>query len=259
MNLATLMGVVCGFGVLAWATYASSPNTAVFLNLPGLAIVFGGTMGASLVCYPMKDVAAMVRAFFLALKRPELPVAQFVNELGGLARAASTQGVISLEKEVASIENDFLRDAVQMLVDGYSREEIEEVLNTRIEQTYEREMAGAQIFRTMARLSPAFGIVGTLIGLINMLQSLGSNLRQIGPALAVALTTTLYGVLAAHMIFLPVAVKVESRIEERVALMSLIRDGVLFIKDKAPAAVVLNKLNAYLPARRWAKIRKQAG
>jgi chemotaxis protein MotA len=118
-------------------------------------------------------------------------------------------------------------------------------------------MSAAGIYRTMSRLAPAFGIIGTLIGLIGMMQAMGADLREIGPAMATALTTTLYGILLANMVFLPIAVKVEKRIEERAILMSVIRDGVLLIKDRTPALIVLDKLKAYLPPRRWGSITVQ--
>lgn len=259
MNLATIIGVVFGMAVLAWATYLSTENVAVFLNPPGIAIVLGGTIAATFICYPLKEVFRVFRVFLLALKREELPMDEYITEIVALASKASKKGKISLEKELSGIENDFFQSAVQMLVDGYSRDEIRETLDKRIEQTYELEMGRAGIFRTMATMSPAFGIIGTLIGLISMMQSLGGDLARLGPALAVALTTTLYGLLFANMIFLPIAVKVEKRIEQRVVLMSVIRDGILFIKDNAPAAVVLGKLKAYAPAQRWDAIRRAAG
>jgi chemotaxis protein MotA len=256
LNWATVIGIVAGVVILSLATVFSTESVTVFINLPGLAIVLGGTMAAIFICYPLKDVMRVFGTFLLALKREELPMGEYIRELVLLAKKASSQGKISLESELSGIENQFLQSAVQMLVDGYARDELEEIMDTTIEQTYDREMRSAGIFRTMARLSPAFGITGTLIGLIAMMQTLGSNLGDIGAGIAVAFTTTLYGILMANLICMPIAVKVEQRIEERLILMQVIRDGVLYIKDKAPAGVVLNKLKAYLPARRWDSIRK---
>lgn len=144
-----------------------------------------------------------------------------------------------------------------MLVDGYDKETIREVMNNRIKNTYEQEMSSASIFRTMAKLAPAFGIIGTLIGLISMMQAMGTDIEGLGPGMATALTTTLYGILFAHMIFLPIAIKVEKRIEERIILMSVIRDGVLYMKEKTPSAIVMHKLKSYLSPRRWASIRRR--
>jgi chemotaxis protein MotA len=255
MNIATLIGIVVGVAILAVATFFSAPDVWVFVNLPGLAIVLGGTAAATFTCYPLKEVARVFTAFLLALGREELPTDAYVSALVDIAKSATARGKISLEQSLPGIENNFLRHGVQMLVDGYSAAEIREIMDTGIAQMYEAEMSAAGIYRTMSKLAPAFGIIGTLIGLIGMMQAMQGDIKGLGPAMAVALTTTLYGVTLANMLFLPIAIKVERRIEERVALMSVIRDGVLFIKDKTPAPIVLDKLRAYLPPRRWASVR----
>jgi len=255
VNIATILGIVVGIVILALATFFSTPNVWVFVNLPGMAIVIGGTAAATFICYPLKEVARVFNVFLLALAREELPTDAYISALVEIARTASAKGKVSLEKSLPGIENNFLRQGVQMLVDGYSSAEIREIMDTSIQQMYEAESSSAGIYRTMAKLAPAFGIIGTLIGLISMMQSMGSDIRGLGPAMAVALTTTLYGVTMANLLCLPIAIKVERRIEERVVLMQVIRDGILFIKDKTPAQIVLDKLRAYLPPRRWASVK----
>ncbi|NMC50449.1 MAG: chemotaxis protein MotA [Desulfovibrio sp.] len=257
MNIATVIGIIFGIGILFYATFLSTDDIRVFINFPGLAIVIGGTLASTFICFPMKEVMRVFSTFLMALKREELPIGNYIEEIVRIAREASARGKIHLEKALPGIENEFLKNAIQMLVDGYSREEIKEILDTRIEQTYQQEISSAGIYRTMAKLSPAYGIIGTLIGLIGMMQSMAGGLSQLGFQMAVALTTTLYGILLANVLFLPVAIKVEKRIEERVILMCVIRDGTLFIKDKTPAAIVLDKLKAYLPPRRWASVGKR--
>lgn len=255
MNIATILGIVVGIVILALATFFSTPDVWVFVNLAGMAIVIGGTAAATFICYPLKEVTRVLHVFLLALAREDLPTDTYINALVDIARTASAKGKVSLEKSLPGIENNFLRQGVQMLVDGYSSAEIREIMDTSIQQMYETETSSAGIFRTMAKLAPAFGIIGTLIGLISMMQSMGTDIRGLGPAMAVALTTTLYGVTIANLLCLPIAIKVERRIEERVVLMQVIRDGILFIKDKTPAQIVLDKLRAYLPPRRWASVK----
>lgn len=255
MNIATILGILAGIVILGWATMDSTSDPMVFVSYPGLAIVLGGTLAATFICYPLKEVMRVFHVFLLALRREELPIGAYIDELVQIARTASAKGKVHLENSLPGIENQFMRHAVQMLVDGYSAEEIRNILDTRIEQSYEQEMSSAGIYRTMAKLAPAFGIIGTLIGLIGMLQSMQGNMAGLGPSMAVALTTTLYGSLLAYVLFLPIAIKVEKRIEERVILMQVIRDGILFIHDKTPAPIVLDKLKAYLPPRRWKSIK----
>ncbi|CAN2046958.1 chemotaxis protein MotA [Candidatus Magnetomoraceae bacterium gMMP-13] len=255
MNIATIIGIVFGMGILSWATFMSTSNVMIFLNLPSLAIVLGGTTAATFICFPLKDVLRVFKLFLIALKREELPMGNYINAVVFLAKQATQKGQIRLEKELSSIENYFLQDGIQMLVDGYSKDEIKNIMDTRIQNTYEQEMAGVNILRTMAKFSPGFGIIGTLIGLISMMQSMGSDLDNLGPAMATALVTTLYGIFLANMFFQPFAIKVEKRVDERIMLMCIIRDGVMFIKDKTPATIVMEKLKAYLPPRKWASIK----
>jgi len=255
VNVATVIGFVAGVIVLGAATYFATDSARVFLNLPGLAIVLGGTLASTFICFPLKEVARVFNIFLTALKREELPIGNYIESIVDIAREASMRGKVHLEKSLPGIENEFLQNALQMLVDGYSRDEMKEIMETRIEQTYQQELSSAGIYRTMAKLSPAYGLIGTLIGFIGLMQAMGGGaLATLGQHMAVALTTTLYGILLSNLFFLPIAVKVEKRIEERVLLMCVIRDGVLFIKDKTPAAIVYDKLKAYLPPRRWASI-----
>lgn len=254
MNIATIFGIIAGIFVLCAATIAATDSVQVFLNGPGLAIVLGGTIAATFICYPLREVMRVMGLFVSAFRAEELPIGDYINDIVNISKTASVKGEDELEKSLKGMENEFLRDGLQMLVDGYSKRELEEILNNRIQQYHDQEFNAAGIYRTMAALSPAFGIIGTLIGLIAMMQTMGDDITRIGPAMATALTTTLYGALFANMIYTPIATKVERRIEERTILMCVIRDGILFIKDKTPAPIVMDKLKGYLPPRKWSSI-----
>lgn len=255
MNIATIIGIIIGMTIVCVATYFSTESVGVFINLPGIAIVLGGTMAATLICYPLRELGRIFTVFLTALKADELPISNYIKLCVGISKIVSQKGHVHLEKIISGNEtvrgNDILKSGLQMVVDGYSKEEIKAILDNRISQYYEQETSSAGIFRTMARLSPAFGITGTLIGLIGMMQAMGNDIGSLGPAMAVALTTTLYGVLLANMFFLPISIKVEKRVEEVTILMTVIRDGILFVKDKTPPQIVDDKLQGYLPPRRW--------
>ena len=255
MNIATIFGIVAGIFVLCAATYSATDSVQVFLNGPGLAIVLGGTIAATFICYPLREVMRVMGLFVTAFTAEELPIGDYIKDIVKISKSAA-KGEEHLERSLKGIDNEFLRDGLQMLVDGYSKQELEEILNNRIHQYHDQESNAAGIYRTMAGLSPAFGIIGTLIGLIAMMQTMGDDVTRIGPAMATALTTTLYGALFANMIYTPIATKVERRVEERTILMCVIRDGILFIKDKTPAPIVTDKLKGYLPPRKWSSIAK---
>ncbi|WP_319763205.1 MotA/TolQ/ExbB proton channel family protein [Maridesulfovibrio sp.] len=255
MNIATIIGIFCGIAILMVATYTSTDSVGVFINLPGIAIVGGGTIASTFICYPLREVMRVLGVFMMAMGADELPLENYINVIVNLSKDVAAKGEEHLEGSLKNIENDFLREGLQMLVDGYSKEEIKEILDNRIQQYHEQEYSAAGIYRTMSTLSPAFGIIGTLIGLIAMMQGMGSDIAAIGPAMATALTTTLYGALFANMLFMPIAIKVEKRIDEITLLMRVIRDGILFIKDKTPSAIVMDKLKGYLPPRKWATVK----
>ena len=253
MNIATIFGIIVGIFVLCAATYAATDSVSVFINGPGLAIVLGGTIAATFICYPLREVARVMGLFVTAFTAEELPIGNYIKDIVVISKRAA-KGEVELEKAIKATDNEFLRDGLQMVVDGYSKDELEEILNNRIQQYHDQEQNAAGIYRTMASLSPAFGIIGTLIGLIAMMQTMGDDVSRIGPAMATALTTTLYGALFANMLYTPIATKVERRVEERAILMCVIRDGILFIKDKTPAPIILDKLKGYLPPRKWSSI-----
>ncbi|MEF2144139.1 MAG: MotA/TolQ/ExbB proton channel family protein [Desulfovibrionaceae bacterium] len=256
MNIATIIGFFFGVVILCGATFLSTDSVGVFINPAGFAIVCGGTIAATFICYPLKEVMRVFGVFMTALGAEELPIGHYINELVNLTKQASARTEEQLDKLAKGIENEFLRDGLQMLADGYSEEELREIMDNRIQQFHDQEHSAAGIYRTMARLSPAFGIIGTLIGLIAMMQAMGDDIGGVGPAMATALTTTLYGALFANMIFTPIAIKVEKRVEERTILLCVLRDGILFIKDKTPAPIVRDKLMGYLPPSKWSSIKK---
>lgn len=259
MNFATIIGIIGGVAVLGYATYSTAEGIRLFVNLPGLAIVLGGVAASTFICYPLKDVFRVFHVFLMALKREDLPMADYISELEYLSVQAFRKGALKLEKELEGMENYFLKDGIKMVVDEYSPEKVKEIMENRIKSTYEREMTEAAIMRTMAKMSPAFGIVGTLIGLISLMKNMTADrMDSLGISMAVALITTFYGILLANLIFYPIAVKVERRIEERVVLMNIIKEGILLIIAKTPPAMVVEKLKSFLPPRKWASIKPRA-
>jgi len=259
MNIATIIGLVFGLGILFYSAYSSSGGDLMrFLDIPGLCIVLGGTFASTFICYPLKNVLGVFQTFLQALKADELPIVNYINAVVALAKTATQKGQISLEKELTQIDNFFLQSGIQMLVDGYSKDEIQNILVTRIENIYEQQMLGVEILKTMSKFCPGFGIIGTLIGLINMLSAMGTDMSALGGAMAVALLTTLYGIFFSNLFFIPFAIKVEKRIAERIILMNVIRDGILFIKDKTPSSIVMDKLKAYTNPDNWESIKDAA-
>ncbi|MBL7192028.1 MotA/TolQ/ExbB proton channel family protein [bacterium] len=247
MNVTTVLGLLLSITLLVGAIIIGAGTTDIFLNLPGALIVIGGTFGATLISYPLKDVARVFWVFCIVFRREEPRLDRYILLIVSFATRARS-GLLNLEQELPRIRNPFLQDGIQMLVDGYSSEEIREMLDSRTRYREARELSEAQIFRTMAAFAPAFGMVGTLIGLIAMLLKMDlESVSEIGPKMALALVTTFYGLILANLVFKPIALKLERKTEEAVLLMTMVTDSVIMIQKSWHPQKVEDYLNAYVP------------
>ena len=198
MDIATLIGIAACFGIMGMAIMAGGP-LILFINVPSLMIVVGGTIGATLVHYPLKDVLKSMSVFKNAFFHKETPLNDIIEQLVGFANKARKEGILSLQGIMEDIKDEFLLKGLQMTVDGQEPEQMKEMLNREIEYIEERHGKGAQLFVDMAGYAPAMGMIGTLIGLVQMLQTMDDP-SSIGPAMAVALLTTFYGAVLANVI-----------------------------------------------------------
>jgi chemotaxis protein MotA len=247
MNVSTVLGLLFSLVLLVTSMIIGAGTTDIFINLPSILIVLGGTLGATLISYPLKDVLRTFWAFLVVFRREEPRLDEYLRLIVSFAVKARN-GMLNLEAELPYIKNHFLRDGIQMLVDGYSSAEIREMLESRIHYREVRELAAAQIFRSMSGFAPAFGMVGTLIGLIAMLLDLSPEaMHKIGANMAIALVTTFYGLILANLVFKPIAYKLERGTEEAVLLMNMITDSVLMIQKEWHPQKVEDYLNAYVP------------
>ncbi|MCH7819486.1 MAG: MotA/TolQ/ExbB proton channel family protein [Candidatus Marinimicrobia bacterium] len=252
MNKSTLLGIVLGIGLVAGAIYLETDDWRIFYNLAGILIVVGGTAAASFLSYPFSDVMGVFRSFYVVLRKEPPRVEDYSQQIMNLVIKARKGGRLALEKEVGGIKNLFLADGIQMLADGYSMREIDEILKERVYFRAERERKEADILTTMSKYSPAFGMIGTLIGLIILLSNMTiESMDNIGSGMSVALITTFYGVILANLIFKPIAVKLYTRTEEEVLLMEMIIDSIKMISEGWHPAKVQDYMNSFIkPAKR---------
>ncbi len=247
MNPSTLLGMFIGFVLVFGAVALTAEDAAVFLNTPGLVIVIGGTLAATLLSYPLREVVRVFKVFLIILRNEKLYEEGDQRELVKVARLWFRGELGSIENEMGQVRNPFLRTGVQMLIDNTPEEEIAELLEWRIARLKAREAAEAQIYRSMAAYAPAFGMLGTLIGLINMLHGMeGNDVERIGVNMGIALITTLYGVAIANLIFKPIAIKFERRTEHRVMFMSMIMEGVIQMSRGRSPAFIREYLRTFL-------------
>ncbi|MBI1986075.1 MAG: MotA/TolQ/ExbB proton channel family protein [Rhodospirillales bacterium] len=244
MDIATLLGLIIGVTVVTLAIMTGS-DLWIFLNLPGFLIVLGGTFAATLIKFPISGVFV---AFFVGIK------AAFVNEnetpreiidlTMRLVKRARKSGLIGLEK--IRVGNSFFRKGVQLCADGRDVDFIRKTMTREMELAIQRQEVGERVFRAIGDSAPAFGMVGTLVGLVQMLSNM-SDPTTIGPAMAVALLTTLYGALIAYLIALPIADKLEAKNSLERANKVLIIESIVQIHERNNPTAVLDILEAYLP------------
>lgn len=242
MDLATLIGMIGAIGFIVMAM-VSAGDIAMFVDVPSTLIVFGGTLFVVLSQFTLGQFFGAGKVAGKAFKFKIAPPEELIQKIVDMADAARKGGFLALEE--AEIDNDFMQKGVDMLVDGHDVEVVRQTLSKDITMTSERHEFGAMIYKTMGDVAPAMGMIGTLIGLVAMLSNMDDP-KSIGPAMAVALLTTLYGAFFANVICLPMAVKLGNRKEEEKMNQSLVLDGILGIADGQNPRVIEGILKNYI-------------
>ena len=245
MDLATLIGLLMSFGLVG-AAIVMGGNPLIFVDVPSILIVFGGTIGITLINYPLANVIGVIgvvkNTFFHTLDEPSKIIEQFIE----YANKARREGILALEPVLKELSDDFLRKGLQMAVDGMEPQAIQEIMEIDIAYLQERHDLGAEIMSTMGGFAPAMGMIGTVIGLVQMLQSMDDP-SSIGPSMAVALITTFYGAILANLLFNPMAGKLKTRSKEEVLLREMMLEGILSISRGENPRIVEEKLYSFLP------------
>jgi len=243
VDLATLVGILGAFGFVIMAMLMGG-TIDMFIDVTSILIVFGGTTFVVMMKYNMGQffgaIKIAMKAFMFKIDSADELIIKTVE----MADAARKGGFLALEE--AEITNPFMQKGVDMLVDGHDADVVRQTLQNDIRLTAERHEAGAEIFKNFGDVAPAMGMIGTLVGLVAMLSNMDDP-KSIGPAMAVALLTTLYGAIVANMIALPIADKLKLRASEEKLNRSLILDGVLGIQDGQNPRVIEGVLRNYLP------------
>lgn len=244
MDIGTILGILIAFGLVI-GSIAAGGSMMAFVNIPAVAIVAGGTLGAVMINYPLGDVLGTVKvvknAFFTTVFSPTETIKSIV-ELAGKARR---EGLLALESSLGELKDPFLVTGLQFAVDGQDAATIEAVLYQEIDSLKDRHKLGAEVLTTAATFAPALGLVGTLVGLIQMLRNMDDP-SSIGPSMAVALLTTLYGAIMANLMFAPLAGKLKTRSSQEVQSKELVLAGVLSIAAGDNPRIIEQKLVARL-------------
>jgi chemotaxis protein MotA len=217
----------------------------VFINGPGVMIVLGGTVAATLITFQMKDVFSAYKAALFVFSEKNQDPNDMVSTMVDLCSLTRRQGIVSLSR--LDVQSDFLKKVCNLIADGSKEEMMRDTLNIEIESMKQRHFIIQDVFKKMATYSPAFGMLGTLIGLIQMLTQL-SDPENVGPAMAVALLTTFYGMVLSTLIFNPIAGKLRARTLVEVINLEIIFEGAISILQDNNPMLVYEKLSSYIPA-----------
>ena len=209
-------------------------------------LVFSASIGAGIMAYRTAELKAMPKAALKALRSKPPDVQDTITSLAQLAELARREGMLALERKLEELEDRFLELGVQLLVDGSDEKVVKETLEIELAATDERHRTSIDFFKGLAGYAPTFGMVGTVIGLINMLGNL-SDPEQLGIGMALALLTTLYGVLIGNLLFNPIAARLERLNETEMASLEVAIDGILSIRAGASPRGVIERLESYLP------------
>ena len=248
MDPASVIGIVLAFVAVLASMVMEGGNPAALVTHPApIVLVVGGTIGATMAGFTLKELAGVPKAFLKAfLPGPPLDPTAVVGQVVHFADRARRDGLLALEDEVKEIEDPFLRKGLQLAIDGTDPEIVREVLETEIDGLRERHKMGAQFFGNMGAFAPTLGIIGTVLGLVHMLENL-EDPSSMGPLIAAAFVATLWGVMTANLLFLPIANKLKRASGEEAAHMEMVLDAILSIQAGSNPRTVTEKLKSYLP------------
>ena len=246
MDPGTLIGIIVGFAAIFIGMTMEGASLGSLVEPSSAVIVIVGTIGATMGGYLLKDTTGLAGVIKHGLLGKVHQSTEAIKAVVQMAEQARREGLLSLEDAAKNIDDPFLQKGIQMAVDGTDADELREILETEIIAMKGRHKAGAKFFADMGAFAPTLGIIGTVIGLVHMLENL-EDPATAGPAIAVAFTATLYGVMSANLLFLPIANKLKRVSELETHHMELLLEGVLSIQAGANPRIIEQKLLSFLP------------
>ncbi|PIE54271.1 MAG: motility protein A [Dethiosulfovibrio peptidovorans] len=245
MDLASVIGISLAL-ILVVGGIVTGGEPGAFINLPSMLITVGGTLGAVIMANPMERIKKLGKVLKIVFFSQSPDMVSLVQTIVSFAEKARREGLLALEADAGELDDEFLSKSIQLVVDGTDPELVKAILDTEISVLEERHQSNKGMFDTMGELFPAFGMLGTLIGLIAMLRNLDDP-DSLGPGMAVALITTFYGSFMANVIALPVSAKLAARSSQETVVRELMVEGVLSIQAGENPRIVEEKLKVFLP------------
>lgn len=245
MDIGLVAGIVAGLVLVVFGILSGGAGIGDFIDPASILIVIGGGIAATFVQMPLGDMLGMGKVFSKALKNPEYNTGEIIDKVIELANVARREGLLALEEAVDEVNDEFLKKGVMLIVDGTDPEMVKNILETELSNMIDRHGRGRGAFDALGSLMPAFGMIGTLVGLVAMLNAL-SDPSSIGPKMAVALLTTFYGSLFANLIWIPISGKLKIKSDEEALVKQVMIEGLLSIQAGENPRIIEEKLKAFL-------------
>lgn len=245
MDLATIIGTLLGFGLVIFSMATGPGGIAIFVHIPSMIIVFGGTVAVTMMCFQMVEIKSIVKVMLVTAIRKPMTPAEEIERIVEYANLARKEGLLALETKLEEVNDKFFAKGIQLVIDGFGAETVRDIMQLEADWERQRHGTGKKIMDQMGAFAPAFGMIGTLVGLVQMLQNL-SDPSMIGQGMATALLTTLYGAMLSNMVFLPLSGKLEILAGEEGLLRDLMVEGVVAIQSGEKPALIKEKLKGFL-------------
>jgi len=278
MDVATLFGLATGIAPVVYSITAKGGSAEFFWNFPALMLVLGGTIAATFVNYPMKNILSVFKVIKNAFRRTRGEYQKIIDQFTELSSIARKKGLMSLESELNKIEDRFMRSGIELAINEKDQERLRNYLNLELSNMGKRHTIGQEIFFYMGTYAPAFGMVGTIVGLIVMMKNftgggfgtdigaaagafefdMGAKMKDLLGGMGLALLTTFYGLILANLIFIPLGGKLKRRSDEEIMTKEFMIEGIICLHNRDHPLIVREKLNTFVPSneRRVEEVKK---
>lgn len=246
MDITTIGGMAVGFTALIMGIVLEGGSLGSYVGLSAAVIIFGGTIGATVASFPIHIVANVPRLLIVAFTNSKYDLSETIKLLVAFSERARREGILCLEAEVANVQDEFLKQSLRLVIDGTDPALVRDIMQTQISSIGERHHQFAAIFEAAGGYAPTIGIIGTILGLINVLSNL-SDPSELGHSIALAFIATLYGVGSANLIWLPIGVKLKNKHKLELIAKEIILEGVLSLQSGDNPRIVEQKLKSFLP------------
>lgn len=259
MDLGTIIGITVGVVMVAMGIILGGVGIGPYLSVDSLLITILGSFGAMLVAQPMNRMLGIMNYLKHAFQTTAYNEEELISQLVGFSDRARKEGLLALEDNLDAVEDEFMRKGIQLVVDGTDPDIIKSILYADLNQLQARHEVGSKILDDWSKIAPAFGMIGTLVGLIAMLGNIGGDSSAIGRGMQTALVTTLYGSFFANLFLIPFKSKLEDRDKEESRVKEIVIEGILSIQSGDNPRILLEKLVSFLPPSQRQAVRQESG